>query len=165
MHKPPALLLSSKPLLGRTKSRMVRLCFVLFLCLGLGGLSSCGSPSEGGFGVRLQGLDAAILARMRFLDIAIFPASKVACNQVNATNYTKSGAFAADHLGEFPVRFEGTERRAIINELPEGNDLVLYFLGLESVGEEKKALAQGCASGITLKKAEITVVNVTMNAL
>lgn len=165
MHKLHSPLPCSKSDLGRTKNSFVRICSMLLLCLVLGAISSCGSPSEGGFGVRLQGLDAAVLARMRFLDIAIFPASKVACNQVNATNYTKSGAFAADHLGEFPVRFDGTERRAIINELPEGNDLVLYFLGLESVGEEKKALAQGCTSGITLKKAEITVVNVTMNAL
>lgn len=161
MHKQSFLPLPSP----RRCAPSLRFCggFLLWLCAV--GFSSCTPSTENHLGLKLQGLDAAVLARMRFLDIAIFPASKVPCNRVNATNYTKSGAFAADHLGEFPIRFEGTDRRAIINELPEGSDLVLYFIGLESVGEEKKPLAQGCVSGITLKKGEITVVNVTMNAL
>lgn len=116
-------------------------------------------------GIQVHFLDAATLEKAKHFDIAIYPGDKVGCDKLNSTNYSSSGPYAGDLVGVYPISIETSEKRGIVEKLPEGNNLVLYFLALESVGNNKNPIAEGCVSGVTLKTGEIVPVEVTLKTL
>ena len=141
------------------KARWWRWCCALWLAVACGG---CGER----YGVRLQFADAALLAKIQAVDLVIYPSGAVNCTQLNSTNYTSSGAFGKDLIQYTPFRFQGDARRIVINDLKAGASLVLYFVGFENQADgSKRAVAEGCASGVTLTEGQITSLEVEMKAI
>lgn len=147
----------------------------LFLISGFfaSGFLGCGmAPS---FALRLQGLDAALIKQIRYLDMALFNDKKVNCQAITPENYTSnedpiaSARYKAQPKGDGPiVSLEvGVDKKVAVNGLiTNKNNILVYIvaLGPDAKTNKKKVIAHGCVDGISLVAGNTVSLTVQLKA-
>ena len=130
--------------------------------------SGCGTGPASGFGVKISFAEAGLAESVNTGHVAVFKeAEGVSCATLNPDNYLDSwGKIAEARVADadLPV-FKSSGRRALVQSLPAGENLIVYIVGLKFEGDNKVRTAKGCRDGILLTDGKVTAVDVTLEPI
>ncbi|HAA58867.1 MAG TPA: hypothetical protein DCE42_29155 [Myxococcales bacterium] len=127
-----------------------------FMCLFLLSLFACGGgvPSPQ---VRLQALD---LEKVTFADFVVF-SSKLTCAQISQENYLSESPNTKNaRLFCQPIKV--ADKTLWLKDLPVGNDLVVFVVGITLENNQKKIVATGCVDRVQFAEGQLASLDIKM---